>query len=232
MTATATKQTIQASQDIVPIEEIRDGVVVLSDGSLRAVLMASSVNFALKSPDEQDAIILQYQNFLNSLDFPIQFFIQSRKLNIEPYLNSLRERKKIETNELLRIQITEYITFVKEFVESGNIVSKTFYIVIPFAPMSLLGDKQKGVKGIFSSFFGKRNASGETMNDEKFQEYRTQLWQRVETVTSGLIRTGVRTAPLNTEELIELYYSLYRPEEADKSKAPKLENPAEETQRV
>ena len=232
MTATATKQTIQASQDIVPIEEIRDGVVVLSDGSLRAVLMASSVNFALKSPDEQDAIILQYQNFLNSLDFPIQFFIQSRKLNIEPYLNSLRERKKIETNELLRIQITEYITFVKEFVESGNIVSKTFYIVIPFAPMSLLGDKQKGVKGIFSSFFGKRNAGGEPMNDEKFQEYRTQLWQRVETVTSGLIRTGVRTAPLNTEELIELYYSLYRPEEADKSKAPKLENPAEETQRV
>ena len=232
MIVAATKQTIQASQDIVPIEEIRDGVVVLSDGSLRAVLMASSVNFALKSPDEQDAIILQYQNFLNSLDFPIQFFIQSRKLNIEPYLNSLRERKKIETNELLRIQITEYITFVKEFVESGNIVSKTFYIVIPFAPMSLLGDKQKGVKGIFSSFFGKRNASGETMNDEKFQEYRTQLWQRVETVTSGLIRTGVRTAPLNTEELIELYYSLYRPEEADKSKAPKLENPAEETQRV
>ena len=232
MIAAAAKPTIQASQDIVPIEEIRDGVVVLSDGSLRAVLMASSVNFALKSPDEQDAIILQYQNFLNSLDFPIQFFIQSRKLNIEPYLNSLRERKKIETNELLRIQITEYITFVKEFVESGNIVSKTFYIVIPFAPMSLLGDKQKGVKGIFSSFFGKRNASGETMNDEKFQEYRTQLWQRVETVTSGLIRTGVRTAPLNTEELIELYYSLYRPEEADKSKAPKLENPAEETQRV
>src|SRR3989344_4186971 len=126
MIAAAAKPTIQASQDIVPIEEIRDGVVVLSDGSLRAVLMASSVNFALKSPDEQDAIILQYQNFLNSLDFPIQFFIQSRKINIDPYLDTLRERKKAETNELLRIQITEYISFVKDFVESGSIVSKSF----------------------------------------------------------------------------------------------------------
>src|SRR3989338_5807879 len=161
---TQSSANVRASQELGPIEEIRDGVVVLSDGSLRAVLMASSVNFALKSPDEQDAIILQYQNFLNSLDFPIQFFIQSRKLNIEPYLNSLRERKKVETNELLRIQITEYITFVKEFVESGNIVSKTFYIVIPFALMSLLGDKQKGVKGVFSSFFGKKSAGGEPMN--------------------------------------------------------------------
>ena len=223
MIIAATKSTVQASQDIVPIEEIRDGVVVLSDGSLRAVLMASSVNFALKSPEEQDAIILQYQNFLNSLDFPIQFFIQSRKLNIEPYLNSLRERRKVETNELLRIQITEYITFVKEFVESGSIVSKAFYIVVPFMPSSLMGDKQKGVKGIFGSFFSKKKPGGETINDEQFQEYRTQLWQRVETVASGLIRTGVRAVPLNTEELIELYYSLYRPEEADRSKAPKLE---------
>lgn len=232
MAATQAKQTIHPSQDLVPIEEIRDGVVVLSDGSLRAVLMASSVNFALKSPDEQDAIILQYQNFLNSLDFPIQFFIQSRKLNIEPYLNSLRERRKVETNELLRIQIAEYMTFVKEFVENGNIVSKTFYIVVPFMPTSLLGDKDKGIKSAFSAFFGKKRAEGEVMSDEQFQEYRTQLWQRVETVVGGLVRTGVRTAPLNTEELIELYYGLYRPEEADKSKAPKLENPAEGTQRV
>lgn len=227
---TQTKQAIHPSQDLVPIEEIRDGVVVLSDGSLRAVLMASSVNFALKSPDEQDAIILQYQNFLNSLDFPIQFFIQSRKLNIDPYLNSLRERRKVETNELLRIQIAEYITFVKEFVETGNIVSKTFYIVVPFMPISLLGDKQSGVRGALSALFGKKRSEGEVMNDEQFQEHRTQLWQRVETIVGGLVRTGVRAVPLNTEELIELYYGLYRPEEADKSKAPKLEQPGGETQ--
>ncbi|MBI4121410.1 MAG: hypothetical protein HY470_00425 [Candidatus Ryanbacteria bacterium] len=218
----AAKASIQASQDIVPVEEIRDGVVILSDGSLRSVLMASSINFALKSPDEQDAVILQYQNFLNSLDFPVQFFIESRKLNIEPYLNMLRERKKQETNELLRIQITEYITFVKEFVESSNIVTKTFYIIVPFSPISLLGNKKQGVSGILSSLFGSKAAGEKFMSDEQFQEHRTQLWQRVETVVGGLVRTGVRAVPLNTEELIELYYSLYRPEEADRSRAPKL----------
>ncbi len=221
---TQEKKTVQPSQDIVPIEEIRDGVVVLSDGSLCAVLMASSLNFALKSPDEQDAIILQYQNFLNSLDFPIQFFIQSRKLNIEPYLNTLRARKKVETNELLRIQITEYVTFVKEFVENGNIVSKTFYVVVPFIPIALLGSKGGGIKGMFGSIFNSKKRVDTVMSDEQFQEHKTQLWQRLEGVVSGLIRTGVRAVPLNTEELIELYYGLYRPEEADKSKAPKLES--------
>jgi hypothetical protein len=213
---------IKASQDLIPIEEIRDGVVILKDGGLRAILMASSLNFALKSPDEQDGIILQYQNFLNSLDFSIQFFIESRRLNVEPYLATLRERKKAETNELLRIQITEYITFVKDFVESGNIVSKSFYIVIPFSPVSLL--KAKGaLANMFGSLMGKKKSDGPLIDEEKFAEYRTQLWQRVETVSGGLVRTGVRAVPLDTEELIELYYGLYRPEESDKGKAPKIE---------
>lgn len=214
----------QASQEVVPIEEIRDGVVILKDGSLRAVLMASSLNFALKSSDEQDAIISQYQNFLNSLEFSIEFSIQSRKLNIEPYLDTLRERRKAETNELLRIQIAEYITFVKDFVESGNIVSKSFYIVVPFHPSSISVVKGKGLAGIFSSLLPKKNAPGEPIAEEKFEEYRTQLWQRVDTVMQGLVRTGVRVVPLNTEELIELYYRLYNPEETELGKAPQLEN--------
>ncbi|KKU53226.1 MAG: hypothetical protein A3G60_00295 [Candidatus Ryanbacteria bacterium RIFCSPLOWO2_12_FULL_47_9c] len=220
---TQSSANVRASQELVPIEEIRDGVVILKDGSLRAVLMASSLNFALKSPDEQDAIIMQYQNFLNSLDFSIQFFIQSRKLNIDPYLDTLRERKKAETNELLRIQITEYISFVKDFVESGSIVSKSFYIVVPFIP-SNLASIQKGIGGVLGSLFGKRGGQNEAfMDDEKFSEYRTQLWQRLDTVIGGLIRTGVRAVPLTTEELIELYYGLYRPEESEKGKAPKIE---------
>jgi len=213
----------KASQELVPIEEIRDGVVILKDGSLRAVLMASSLNFALKSTEEQDAIIAQYQNFLNSLDFSVQFAIQSRKLNIEPYLEILRERKKVETNELMRIQITEYITFVKEFVETGNIVTKNFYIVVPFSPVISLDIQKKGVLGSLGSFFQKKSPGESILDEAKFSEYKIQLWQRVDTVLEGLVRAGVRAAPLNTEELIELYYGLYNPEGSERGKAPQLQ---------
>ncbi len=218
-----TKRQAKASYDIVPIEEVRDGVVILQNGSLRAVLMASSLNFALKSTDEQDAIITQYQNFLNSLDFSVQISVQSRKLNIEPYLDTLRDRQKVETNELLRIQISEYITFVKEFVETANIVSKTFYIVVPFTPIKILGSSQKnGVSGIFSSIFSKKKPGEALIEPAEFEEYKTQLWQRVDTVVQGLIRTGVRAVPLNTEELVELYFTLFNPEESGKGKAPQF----------
>ena len=124
----------KASQDFVQIKEIRDGVVVLKDGSLRMVLMASSLNFALKSNDEQAAIISQYQNFLNSLDFSIQIFIQSRPININPYIDFLKETEKNQSNELIQIQTREYTEFIKTLVETANIVTKNFYIVVPFNP--------------------------------------------------------------------------------------------------
>ncbi len=212
----------KASQDIIPIEEIRDGVVVMRDGSLRAVLMASSLNFALKAPDEQDAIIMQYQSFLNSLDFSVQISIQSRKLNIEPYLATLRERKKAETQELLRVQITEYITFIKDFVDTSNIVSKVFYVVVPFSPMAAALKNKQGMLDAIKNIFKKRDINKPLIDTENFAEYRTQLWQRIDTVTAGLIRSGVRAVPLNTEELIELYYGLYNPEGAEHGKAPQI----------
>ena len=208
------------TRDIVEAAEIRDGVLILKDGSLRAILMASSINFSLKSSDEQDAIVLQYQNFLNSLDFSIEFFIQSRLLNIEPYLETLRTRLKTEFNELMKIQITEYIEFVRTFVESANIVSKNFYVVIPFTPVTLY--KKEGVRATFASLFGTQEA-GATLKEENFKEYTTQLYQRVDAVRQGLIRTGVRMVPLNTEELIELLYSLYNPGELEKGKIPEVE---------
>lgn len=207
----------KASQELVPIQEIRNGVVILKDGSLRMILMVSSLNFSLKSATEQDAIIMQYQNFLNSLDFSIQFFVQSRGLNIDPYLETLRERQKTVTNELLKIQTAEYITFVKEFVESTHIVTKTFYIALPFIPVSLAATK----KGIMK-LFGSKKSSGAGYDASLFEEYRTQLSQRVGIVIDGLARTGVRAAPLNTEELIELFYELYNPGEAEKGTAPEL----------
>ena len=125
---------ITPSQQILNIEEIRDGVLILKDGTLKVVLMASSLNFALKSADEQTAIILQYQNFLNSLDFSVQFFMQSRKINIEPYLDTLKAAKEKQENELLQIQISEYIEFIRTFVKASNIVNKNFYVVVPFTP--------------------------------------------------------------------------------------------------
>ena len=219
----------QPSQDILQIEEIRDGILILKDRSMRTVVMASSLNFALKSADEQTAIILQFQNFLNSLDFSIEFFMSSRKLNIEPYLETLQEAEKKQTNDLLKIQTAEYIEFVRTFVRAANIVTKSFYVVVPFTPPFFepvssdegVGGMLKNVTGFFSNV-KKGGAGKETMSPEKFEEYKNQLWQRIDTVIQGLVRTGVRCVPLNTEELIELFYGLYNPGELEKGKPPPI----------
>ena len=124
----------KAAQDFVPIKEIRDGIIILKDGSMRAIVMASSVNFALKGADEQQAIIMQFQSFLNGLDFSIQISIQSRKLDIRPYIAMLEGRYKDELGDLMKMQIREYIQFVNNFVEQTSIMTKTFFVVIPFSP--------------------------------------------------------------------------------------------------
>ncbi len=204
-----TKSTALSSQKFLAIDSIRDGIIVMKNGSLRAVLMASSINFDLKAADEQDATIFQYQNALNSLDFSVQFVVHSRKLNIQPYLDILKEREKQETNELVKIQITEYMEFIKSLVELSNIVSKTFYVVVPFTSTSI----GKSAGGLFSIFSSQKSKKEQTEKD--FLEQKTQLLQRVDTVSLGLQRIGVRTVQLNTEELIELYYNLYNPTEVN-----------------
>lgn len=214
------------SQDLLQIEEIRDGVLILKDHSMRAVLMASSLNFALKSADEQTAIIMQFQNFLNSLDFSIQFFISSRKLNIEPYIETLQEAEAKQTNDLLKIQTTEYIEFVRTFVRAANIVTKGFYVIVPFTP-PMFGSSNDSAGGVFQNITNIFKSAGKSqkninMSVEKFEEYKNQLWQRIDSVMQGLIRTGVRCAPLNTEELIELFYGLYNPGELEKGKPPPI----------
>lgn len=201
----------KSAQEFIPIDSIRDGVVLMKDGGLRAVLMASSLNFALKSEDEQDAITFQYQNFLNSLDFSLQFVAHSRKLNISPYLETLQDRVKEEQNELLKVQTEEYIDFVKSFVELSNIVAKMFYVVVPFNP-SLVA--KGGLFGPLASFLRPPTATQKKGSEQnQFTEFKSQLFQRVDEVSLGLIRIGVRTVPLNTEELIELFYGLYNPTE-------------------
>ena len=203
----------KATQDFVPIQEVRDGIVILKDGSMRAILMTSSINFALKSADEQQAILLQFQNFLNSLEFSIQIFIQSRDLDIRPYVALLEERYKAQTTELMRIQTREYIGFVKSFTEDTNIMTKHFFIVVPYTPSVI--KRSKGGGGIPG--LGKR-ASKQTTEERSatFEENRSQIEQRIAVIEQGLARTGIRIVNLGTEEIIELFYRLFNPGELSK----------------
>jgi hypothetical protein len=205
----------QATQDFVPIKEVRDGIVILKDGSLRALLMASSINLALKSQDEQSAIIGQFQNFLNSLEFTVQFFVESRDLDIRPYIAILEERYTAELDDLMKIQVREYISFIKDFTARSNIMSKNFFIIVPYDP-ALVG-RGTGVAGTLNALLPSKNTSaGDVLTDEQFEQYRVQIEQRIGVIEQGLVRTGVRVAALGTEEIIELFYKLFNPGELEK----------------
>lgn len=205
-----TKKT-KAAQEFVPVKEVRGGVMVMKSGTLVGVMLGSSVNFALKSEDEQNAILSQFQSFMNSLDFTVQFFIQSRKLDIRPYIALLEERLGAQTEDLMKIQVREYIEFIKTFTVRANIMSKHFFIVIPYVPPVL--NIQKTIK---NSVFGNTNLSAQSKKNEDFEEHRSQLEQRMGAVEAGLARTGVRTVPLGTEEVIELLYKEFNPGELEK----------------
>lgn len=200
------------TQSFVPIQEVRDGIVILKDGSMRAILMTSSVNFALKSEDEQKSIIYQFQNFLNSLNFDMQIFVQSRNLDIRPYISLLEDRLKVQTDDLMKIQIKEYVQFVRSFTEEANIMTKRFFIVVPYTPTSANVTKAK--KSIFGS--SKATAKQNQMVQDAFSESRTQIAQRIDVILSGVARTGVRAVQLGTEEVIEVFYQLFNPGEAEK----------------
>jgi hypothetical protein len=199
----------RTTQEFVPIKEIRDGVVILKDGSLRMVLIASSINFYLKSADEQMGILTQYQDFLNSLDFPLQIAMESRKLDIKPYLEVMEKQLKEQTNELIKLQTREYIEFIKNFTDTTNIMTKTFFVVVPYETAMVTADL-----GFFSKIFGKKNSTVQNQeNLKQFQEHRTQIEQRASVVEQGLARLGIKVAQLGTEELVELYYKAFNPGE-------------------
>ncbi len=203
--ATSSKPT----QEFVPIQEVRDGIIVMRDGSMRVILLASSVNFALKSEDEQAAITFQFQNFLNSLDFSMQIFLQSRRLDIRPYLALLADKQKQQINDLMRIQIREYSNFIKSFTENVEIMTKNFFIVVPYVPLRLDFTKSAGS-------FGKPKKDSGQEKSENFEEARIQLDQRLSIVSGGLARCGIRTVVLGTEEVVEVFYKLFNPGDMDK----------------
>jgi hypothetical protein len=191
------------TQRFLDFQEIKDGAIVLKSGGLRAVLMANSINFALKNADEQKAIIFSFQNFINSLEFPLQIVVVSRQINLDNYLDSLEELARKQQNDLLKLQTQEYLHFIESLIELSNIISKYFYIVIPFAPIESQG-------GFLNNLF--RGLGRTKYSKKQFENLKNQLWQRVKHVQIGLQNLQIKAEPLNTEELIELMFNLYNPE--------------------
>ncbi|MEN9880915.1 MAG: hypothetical protein RLZZ308_98 [Candidatus Parcubacteria bacterium] len=208
-----------ATQQFVPIDKVRDGIIVLKTGELRAILITNSLNLGLKSEDELTAVISQFQNFLNSLDFPVQFFIESRKLHIAPYLNLLQERSKLVKEDLLKIQIHEYIGFIQKFTEESNIMTKHFFISVPYYVQTNTQASSPSPIDMLSSL-----AVGQTTRGQQdpFELSRIQLEQRIAVIIQGLSRFGIRAQKLDTEELVELFYKLFNPSD-DAGHAPKLQ---------
>ena len=202
-----------ATQEFVPIKEVRDGVVILKDGGMRAILLCSSMNFALKSDDERNAILLQFQDFLNSLDFSIEILLQSRRLDIRPYIALLEEQEKAQTNNLMKIQVREYIEFIKNFTENTNIMTKHFFIIVPYAPAVI---SPIATSSIFSTLGFSKKTIEKVREDAGFDESRSQLEERLSVVEQGLVRTGIRVARLGTEEVVELFYKAFNPGETEK----------------
>lgn len=196
----------QATQNFVPIAEIRDGIAIMKDGSMRAVLLVSSTNFALKSADEQNSIIFQFQNFLNSLNFSVQIVVQSRRLDIRPYIALLQNRLKEQTSDLMKVQMREYIKFITSFTDENNIMKKSFFIVIPYSPAPI---KSGGLGAVL----GKQKVQTDKAS---FEEERTQLDQRMAVVEQGIVRCGLRAIQLGTAELVEMYYKLFNPGDVEK----------------
>ena len=201
----------KATQEFVPIKEVRDGMIVLKNGDLRAVVLANSINLSLKSEEEQRATILQFQNFLNTLDFTIQISIQSRKLDIRPYLLLLENRIKVQNEPLLKLQTSEYMEFIKNFTETVSIMTKSFFIVVPYTHITLKSDSQ-----FFSRLFNRTSKEEKkAMAQIDFKEKRTQLEERVSVIQQGLSRCGINSAQLGTEEVVEVFYKVFNPGELE-----------------
>jgi len=204
-----------STQDFLEIDQIRDGIVILKNKGLRAILMVSSLNFALKSDDEQKSIIFQFQNFLNSLDFSCQIVVQSRRLNMTGYIDKLKNIEEKEKNDLLKTQIYEYREFIKGLIKEGSIMSKSFYVIVPFSPFEVVGSSEDVADN--KKLFGKFDFS-----EAQFQRAKIQLLQRAEFVLLGLRACGLQSVILNNLEIIELFWSLYHPIEAEKGYYPEI----------
>lgn len=212
----AKKPVVPSTQKHLEIAQIREDLVVMKDGSFRTVLVVSAVNFDLKSQQEQDAIIFQFQSFLNSLEFPIQIVVQSRQLELNSYIDTIVDAANAQTNELLRLQTLDYVDFVTRLISLANIMDKRFYVIVPYEQIAIN-------QNFWSKLLGGRKTVP-SYTETQYREAQTQLEERSNVITSGLAGLSLRVVRLNTEELIEFYYSIYNPEESPSQKLDDAEN--------
>lgn len=196
------------TQQFVDIKEVRDGVAYLKSGGIRKILIVGGINFDLKSESEQVTILNSFQNFLNTIDFSIQLFIHSRKVNVDIYLAKMKQREEMEDNALLKIQIAEYVEFIRSFVDQNAIINKTFFVIVPYEGASI----QKSSFDIMSMF--KKQTKVEANQSE--QAALEQLEHRVSEVTDGLEQIGLHVTQLDTDEIVELFYNMYNPQLSEK----------------
>jgi len=221
----ATKQAVkkskitQATQMYLDIAEIKNDTVIMKDGTLRAIMLASSINFALKSEEEQNALISAYVSFLNYLDFPIQIVVQSRKLDIDKYLGKLDEAQKTVTNELLKNQLLDYKAYIQELVELGDIMTKKFFLVVPYSPI-------ESKKMNFWTKLGTVLSPAKVikLKQEQFNKYLNELNLRVDHVVMNISSLSIATQRLDTQSLIELFYNIYNPDVSPKQKLADIDN--------
>lgn len=196
-----------STQKYLDIAEIRDDVVIMKDGSLRGVIMTSSINFALKSPQEQEAVIGSYVRFLNTIDFPVQIIIQSRRLDLDNYIEELEGKAKKQKNDLLKAQIAQYIEYIKDLIVMGDIMTKKFFVVCSYSSVE---KKMAGTKGFFQKLTEIVSPTAFlTLSNVTFERYKMELQKRLGHVRNNLASMGIAASVLTTQELIELFYSSY-----------------------
>ncbi|MEO6760845.1 MAG: hypothetical protein ABI220_00515 [Candidatus Saccharimonadales bacterium] len=212
----APKSNPNSTQNLLQIAEIRDGIVIMNDGSFRAVVMVKSINFDLMSQQEQEAVEYSYQGFLNSLYFPIQIFIRSQKVDLQPYIEKLDKIRTEHDNMLLALLMDDYIGYIDQLAQQTNIMDKKFYVVIPFFPVA---DVQKALTQSMNFFSGvaqifSKKEQRITVNEADLEKAKTELRNRVQATLAGLQQSSIQGLPLDTQELIELYYDTYNPDTA------------------
>jgi len=205
---------LKSTQGSLLISEIKDGIVVMRDGSLRAVILSSAINFDLMSSQEQDAVEFAYQGFLNSLHFPLQIIIKSRRIDLDSYIEDLGKKRADQDNQLLGGLMDDYISNIKGLVDEVNIMDKQFFVVVPFYPQ-VDPTSSNIVSGIGNIF---KPSLVVTVGAADFERAKNELAQRVQLVSAGLAQMGLRAIPLNSQELIDLYYASYNPEAAQNEK--------------
>ncbi len=211
----AKKQTGQnTTQSSLLISEIRDGMVIMNDGSFRAVVACKSINFDLMSSREREGVEFSYQNFLNALYFPVQIFIRSQRVDIGPYIERLAAIRKSQDNMLLNVLMDDYINFIDILSQEANIMDKSFFVVIPFFPAGDLSNVVEQSKGFFGKIFAKQTVNATRIDKVQYDKAKDEIKNRTDSVMSGLFQIGVRCVQLNTKELGELYYNMYNPDTA------------------